>query len=557
MTIREAIPGQEAYSVSSTAPMATPAGLPSSEPSTSYWLQKPSALLHGFRSTDALPATVDVAIVGSGITGAFAADALAEADGLSVLVLEAREFCYGATGRNGGHCQPSVYGNPADVADFELATFRFLRDFVATHNIPCDWRTLPGGGVHAYLDEDLFAAAAELVESLQHTRPDLAELAQVVKPTTATATPTETETEAASEFAKPTLESLRLRHAAGAVVQTHAASVWPYKLVSWVLERLARSSSSSSSASVNLQTATPVLRLSRCLSSGAWELHTGRGIVVARRVLLATNGYTSHLLPSLADLIVPVRGQVAALVPPPMASPPSPPQPVRLDYSYVFLGHDLRTDEADRDEYLVQQPPATLQGGHLILGGGRQRASGRAVGEWRDDAVEPEVATYLRTHLAPVLAVKDTDGDGDALAADYEWTGIMGFSRDQFPWVGEMPTDILGDVAAQGETESETAHTTDVASGLFLCAGYTGHGMPRAALAARVVATEILSSLGLSSSSSSSSSPSTDAVPLPAAFRVTAERIRHARAACATVDEADQMGLLADFRETLELLKKR
>lgn len=101
MTIREAIRGQDAYSVSADAggPAAEPAGLPSAEPSASYWLQQPSKLLRGFRSTDALPPTVDVVIVGSGITGAFAADALAEAGDLSVLVLEAREFCYGATGR--------------------------------------------------------------------------------------------------------------------------------------------------------------------------------------------------------------------------------------------------------------------------------------------------------------------------------------------------------------------------------------------------------------------------------------------------------------------------
>lgn len=40
-------------------------------------------------------------IVGSGISGAFAARALAREEGLDVLMLEAREACWGATGRVG------------------------------------------------------------------------------------------------------------------------------------------------------------------------------------------------------------------------------------------------------------------------------------------------------------------------------------------------------------------------------------------------------------------------------------------------------------------------
>lgn len=82
------------------------AGLPSPEPSRSYWHQDPSKLLLGHRTTEGLPAKADYVIVGSGITGAFAAHFLLEtlrAEGKegreSVLMLEAREACWGATGR--------------------------------------------------------------------------------------------------------------------------------------------------------------------------------------------------------------------------------------------------------------------------------------------------------------------------------------------------------------------------------------------------------------------------------------------------------------------------
>lgn len=83
-----------------------PAGLPSRNPSASYWLHDPSPALLGHRGTPDLPDSADVVVVGSGITGAFAARFLMEAgvglggeEGKGVVMLEAREACSGATGR--------------------------------------------------------------------------------------------------------------------------------------------------------------------------------------------------------------------------------------------------------------------------------------------------------------------------------------------------------------------------------------------------------------------------------------------------------------------------
>lgn len=84
------------------------AGLPSENPSKSFWHVEPSALLLGHRSTRNLPQEADVVVVGSGITGASVAWHLLQQngvksvesnDGLKVVMLEAREACYGATGR--------------------------------------------------------------------------------------------------------------------------------------------------------------------------------------------------------------------------------------------------------------------------------------------------------------------------------------------------------------------------------------------------------------------------------------------------------------------------
>ena len=83
-----------------------PCGLPQPTSSASFWHSEPSPLLIGHRSTRNLPSTADVVIIGSGMTGASMAHHLlhqgsssGEHGSPSVVMLEAREACWGATGR--------------------------------------------------------------------------------------------------------------------------------------------------------------------------------------------------------------------------------------------------------------------------------------------------------------------------------------------------------------------------------------------------------------------------------------------------------------------------
>jgi ribulose 1,5-bisphosphate synthetase/thiazole synthase len=81
------------------------ATLPTPKSTASFWHSQPSKILLGHRSTLQLPTKADVAIIGSGITGAFAAHYLANdrhGRDLDVVMLEAREACWGATGRVSG-----------------------------------------------------------------------------------------------------------------------------------------------------------------------------------------------------------------------------------------------------------------------------------------------------------------------------------------------------------------------------------------------------------------------------------------------------------------------
>lgn len=78
------------------------ASLPTANSTDSFWHSDPSKILLGHRTTASLPTEADVVIIGSGISGASAAHFLRQDDrgkDLKVVMLEAREACWGATGR--------------------------------------------------------------------------------------------------------------------------------------------------------------------------------------------------------------------------------------------------------------------------------------------------------------------------------------------------------------------------------------------------------------------------------------------------------------------------
>lgn len=578
-------------------------GLPVDNPTESYWHKEPSQKLLGHRTTADLPSAADVVIVGSGITGASAAHTLKERKPeLDVVMLEAREACWGATGRvsrfafffffplicasrflssrafrhqawnrggaqrpraqadgfgqNGGHCQPAMYAAPPHIASFELRNYAYIKSLVEDYSIPCDWHST--SGVHAYYSPALFAVAEDVVKRLAESYPDLAANVAVVKKGAA-GPPAYL---LAGERKELTLAGLRVPSAEGAIVQWNAASLWPYKLVAFMLERLL----ATENGNFNLQTNTPVTGLQRvepptnlsgpaaaAASHPAWIVQTPRGRIAAKHVLLATNGYTSYLLPQFADLIVPTRGQIAALRPPQEPRPGEP--PLDIGHTFYIIGEDedgaatTTTTSVGRDDYLVQRPPPA---GELILGGGRQLARHRAVGVWDDGELDEPVRWWLRGELPAVMdlglraapgeveaeehrghhVVADADATGAGagapappkkqdLAATHEWTGIMGYSRDAHPWVGAVP-------AAAGGGD-----------GLWLCAGYTGHGMPNAALCGRAAAAMLLGAINNNDD---------EEIDLPPEYELTEARLLAARRRDTVAVAEERDGLLFDLR---------
>ena len=132
-----------------------------------------------------------------------------------------------------------IYASPPEIGKFELRNYESIKSLIAKENILCEWKTL--SGCHAYMSESMFNIAVKEINTLKKLERELGEQVSVVT----------------RESTNPSLEDLRIPNAEGAAIQVSAASLWPYKFVSWILESLL------SSRSLNFQTNTPVTHLQK------------------------------------------------------------------------------------------------------------------------------------------------------------------------------------------------------------------------------------------------------------------------------------------------------
>lgn len=87
-----------------------PVGLPVADPLPSYWQDPKSSLANINHSAYISEDPYDYVIVGSGISGTMIAYNLLKTwPKAQIMMLEAREICSGATGRNGGHTKAASY----------------------------------------------------------------------------------------------------------------------------------------------------------------------------------------------------------------------------------------------------------------------------------------------------------------------------------------------------------------------------------------------------------------------------------------------------------------
>ncbi|KAI9819847.1 MAG: hypothetical protein M1827_006416 [Pycnora praestabilis] len=426
---------------------AVPPGLPRANPTTSYW-QNPPDLIANLRSTEQLSQDTDIIIIGSGITGSCVAfNILEQCPGSKIIMLEARQACSGATGRNGGHTKHASYRSfmhnsrtlgvqeAMKIARLEYDCMKAVHAFARKHRINCDLQ--PIDTVDIFFDQSEFDDALQAVEYMR----------KVLKPGEGAARYTVyVRDQTRTKFLTPT--------ALGALTY-EAGSLSAYRFVIGTLKLALEKG-------LNLQTNTPALSISPSTDPTSkkrkWIVETSRGPINASKVVLATNGYTAQLCPELQGVIVPLRGQIAAHRP----GSGMPAYGLPTTYSFIYQ---------DGYEYMIQQPSDSRYEMDIIIGGGLTKAKEEGVEEYgnTDDTTLNLLISQYLTETTVKYFGKNWGKDSNEGRIRREWTGIMGFSADGFPLIGEVPGD----------------------RGLFIAASFQGHGMVLCFLCANAL-TEML-----------------------------------------------------------------
>ncbi|CAE7233038.1 unnamed protein product [Rhizoctonia solani] len=450
-------------------------GIPSFPTTDPHWpstVPRSERLLH--TSETRLPERADIIIIGSGITGTLIARALLEhpnASDLRIAILEARDVCSGATGRNGGHikCDPHlVYHKYKALHGREFAekATRFNMAHVdelirISEKIGGEARTEARRveTVDAYFDSALFERACAKVKAFEADMPLESQGINVLNGH-----------EAQITFGFSSL-------CVGAITG-YAGAINPYKFVTGLLS----SFEDKYPDRFNLVSHCPVKDIKgHTPTEPFYVLETEKGQITTSHIIHATNAHVGHLVPGLRAKVFPLRQAMTAQSHRALTQAPgSTTQPGGRSFSFLY---------SEGFDYLTQRPDGTV-----MLGGGFAQSSQQGmaeVGISTDDSYDPAGAMHICGTLDVVF--KDPEhqpGTDDANAENRVrsiWSGSLGTSADALPWVGRLPTRLAGRNAPPANEHSKIAPP-----GEWVSAGYSGEGMVNAALCAKALAMMIL-----------------------------------------------------------------
>ncbi len=375
-----------------------------------FWLD------HPYQPTTPLLGEVsaDLVIIGGGLCGAAAALRLARAD-LRVIWLEAHTIAHGATGRNAGFILQGTaerYDRAVHLMGRERA--RSVHAFSLANHARMAEVIHEEGIDCAYRKAGSLQLAsspeeqAELVASAELLREDgfRAELLD------------------AGQLPAPYRE-------AGFETGVFLPEDGELDPAAFVRGAAARACA----AGVHLHEHSPVLDIAE--TATGLRLRTPQGEVQAAMGLICTNAWTGRLLPWFSGMVDPVRGQMLATAPCP-----------RIFELPVYADHGF--------DYWRQTPE-----GHVVLGGWRNLDPGSEVGF--DDLLHPQIQDRMDQFLARFPGL-------GRVQVTHRWSGIMGFSKDGLPLVGQVPGS----------------------SSLLAAAGFTGHGFGFAWTAGEALAAAVL-----------------------------------------------------------------
>lgn len=240
-----------------------------------------------------LPSRVDVAIVGSGYTGLSAALQTARA-GRDTVLFDAEAAGWGCSARNGGQIGDRVkssydelvssYGKERAFAICKEVqdALAWTGDFIREERIDCDFKVC--GRFHAAHQP----AAYEMMARKIADQPKGLEVEAYMVP-------------ASEQYGELGTDAYH-----GGVVYPHHASVDPARYHQALLER-------AQIAGARVFPFCPVTAIAR--EGEGFRLTTPKGLVLARDVLVATNGYTGNLTPWQQRRVIPIGSYMIATEP--------------------------------------------------------------------------------------------------------------------------------------------------------------------------------------------------------------------------------------------------
>lgn len=326
----------------------------------------------------AMPSSVDVAIVGAGVTGCSIAYQLAKR-GKTVAVFDKRGIGSGASGRNGGMTGTgSALHSSAGEAIYGLTSenFTMLQDELR-RELDDDFSLLVTGGIDIATNDDQAEFLKRAVAMQQESGVDVEWLD--------------------GPEARDLVPALS-EHVHGVEWKRESGHLWPFQLVH-ALANGARH------YGATFQTHTPVSQV--LISNGeATGIETERGNVEAGAVVIATNAWTRDLLPDLPDgAIVPSRGQI--LVTQPVSQILPMPFSTNYDKEYGRQTHS----------------------GQVLCGGFRRLDIDEGLGHFTEDVHPPAVGGIANCLSSIFPQLRE-------LRVVRTWAGLMGFTADGLPMIG-------------------------------------------------------------------------------------------------------------------------
>ncbi|OCF32124.1 FAD dependent oxidoreductase superfamily protein [Kwoniella heveanensis BCC8398] len=456
--------------------------LPIDNPVKSFWIEGADSHLRNHRSTPDLPDVVDVVIVGSGYTGATMAYWLdkfsAEGSTPSMVILEARDICGGATGRNGGQLRPHYYSRyplwasrfgsdgALKVIKHEAAHLAAFKALLEAEGLAEEVSFKLGETFDAAMSEE---AWARLKGAYEDMKKDIGEKGDIIKDCRLIEDPNEAE------------RFTQMKGCIAAVVHP-SGQVWPYKFVHALLQLLLKT------GQVNLQANTPALSVSQQDADGLITVDTPRGKIKAKTVIHATNRWASHLLPEFGNLIYAGRGTLAAIKAPQGFLKNTGAQ----HWDSIINNYHLQLPPPHNTIIVGGAKPLTVHDPKQYVNNDREDEQFRGVPDFYAGWPKRDVVGW--TGRDPAELERSVEEGG-------VWSGVYSTSIDSFPFVGPVPKN----------------------KGHFVAAGFAGHGMPRILGSTAHLAPLVLADLGVKSNT-----PSTATIfpPLPEPFQATEERIQ-------------------------------